>query len=155
MEEKTIHRGEALADFIEPRAYGEIIRYQEIERVLAEKRGTSRYYNAISKAKKLLEVRGKMIVRIGGGDYQVAYPGDYVRGYAYEVKRARNRLKHGKRILECAPVKDMTEQEHMIYNRVYDFDARISAQFAGSVTEVKRLCSPKHPFSAAQDGGSK
>ena len=154
MENNTVHRGCALADYIEPHAYGDVIRYQEIERITNEKRGTPRYYNAIAKAKSILTERGKMIVRIGGGDYQVGYPGDYAKEYAGQVKRANRRLKCGKKILDGAPVNDMTETERQTYNRVYDFNARLSASFSGSVTEVKRLTAKPHPMEAAVNGNS-
>lgn len=150
MDSKTIRSWESLAEYIANRAYGEIVRYQEIETVTGERRRTSKYYNAISKAKKLLEEQGKMIVSIEGGDYRIIYPGDYTKEYAGEVKKAQSRLKHGIRILKGAPVKDMSEDEQQIYQRVYDFNARLSASFAGSVTEVKRLTGKKHPMEAAQ-----
>ena len=149
MDNNTVRRWEALANHIEPREYGDIVHYQEIERVTQERRGTSRYYNTITKAKKLLEKHGKMIVSIGGGDYRIIDPGDYTKEYASEVRKARNRLKHGKRILDGAPVKDMNEDEQQVYNRVYDFNARLSASFAGSVTEVKRLTGKQHPMESA------
>ena len=34
----TVNKGSALADYIQPRSYGDIIRYQDIERVVGEKR---------------------------------------------------------------------------------------------------------------------
>lgn len=149
MDNKTIRSWESLADYISQRSYGEIVRYQEIETVTGERRRTAKYYNAISKAKKLLEEQGKMIVSIEGGDYRIIYPGDYTKEYAGEVKKARNRLKHGKRILDGAPVQDMSEDEQQTYQRVYDFNARLSASFAGSVTEVKRLTGKQHPMETA------
>ena len=144
--DKTIRKYEALADYIEPRSYGSIIHYQEIETVTGERRRTQKYYNTIAKAKKLLEERGKMIVSIEGGDYRIIYPGDYTKEYAGEVRKAGRRLKHGGRILRYAPTKDMTKDEQQTYNRVYDFNARLSASFAGSTTEVKRLTGKKHPL---------
>lgn len=151
MDNKTIRSWESLADYISQRPYGDIVRYQEIETVTGERRRTAKYYNAISKAKKLLEEQGKMIVSIEGGDYRIIYPGDYTKEYAGEVKKARNRLKHGKRILDGAPVQDMSEDEQQTYQRVYDFNARLSASFAGSVTEVKRLTGKQHPMETAMN----
>ena len=58
MDNKTIRSWESLADYISQRSYGEIVRYQEIETVTGERRRTAKYYNAISKAKKLLEEQG-------------------------------------------------------------------------------------------------
>lgn len=151
----TVHRGTALFEYISPREYGDIIRYQEIERVTDTKRYTTSYYNAITKAKKLLETAGKMIVSIEGGDYRVIYPGDYTSEYVREVKRAKKRITHGKKILDGAPVKDMTENEKQVYDRVYDFNSRLSAQFSGSFVEVKKLTGKPHPMEAALNSDRK
>lgn len=147
--DKTIRAFERLADYIIPRAYGDIIHRQEIETVTGERWKTQRYYTTIDKAKRLLERQGKMIVSIGKGDYRIIYPGDYAKEYAREVRRAGKRLKHGNKILVHAPVKDMTEDEHQTYNRVYDFNVRLSASFAGTITEVKRLTGKQHPLEAS------
>ena len=151
MQSQTAFRGNALYEYITPHEYGTIIRYQEIERVTGTKRNTPAYYNTIAKAKKLLEANGKMIVSIEGGDYRIIYPGDYTTAYVKEVKKARNRIKHGQEILDGAPVKDMNTQEVEAYNRVHDFSARLNASFSGSVVEVKKLVARKHPMEAALD----
>lgn len=148
-ENKTINRGEALADFVSVRDYGTVIRYQDIEAVTHERRGTARYYQAIAKAKKLLEDRGKMIKLIGGGDYQILYPGDYSGAYSREVRLANKRIKHGDKILKNAPTKDMTQEELQIYNRVSDFHASLQARMSGNVVEVKKLASRNHPLAQA------
>lgn len=149
MEIKTIHRWAVLAEKIAKRQYGDVIRRQEIEEITGERWKTQRYYTAIEKAKPMLEKQGKMIVSIGGGDYRVAFPGDYSKEYAGMVRKAGKRLKRGKRILDGAPVHDMNDDERHTYNRVYDFNARLSASFAGSVTEVKRLTGKQHPLESA------
>lgn len=145
----TVYRENALADYIKPRNYGEIIRYQEIERVTDTRRKTTAYYNAIHKAKKKLLEEGKMIVAIDGGDYRIVYPGDYSLEYAKEVRRAKNRVMQGKKILDNAPTKDMTRDELEVYNRVYDFGTRLSASMTGSSVEVKRLTGKQHPLDKA------
>ena len=147
MEEKTINFGEALADFISEMDYGSIIHYQEIEQIIKEKRGSNRYYRYITKAKSLLENRGKMIQPIGKGDYQILYPGDYSSAYAREVRLARGRIKHGGKILHGAPVNDMNTVELQEYNRVSDFHVALEAKICGEFVTVKRLTKRNHPFS--------
>ena len=156
MSEKTItvYRGEALYEYILPQDYGTIIRHQEIERITETKRNTHPYYSAIAKAKKMLEAEGKMIVSIEGGDYRIIYPGDYTSAYLNEVKRAKKRITHGKKILDGAPVKDMSESEVQAYNNVYDFSARLSAQFSGNYVEVKKLVGKKHPLNQALESAN-
>lgn len=143
---KTINAGLALADYITGKEYGEIIHYQEIEEITSKKKGENLYYRDISKAKAILESRGKAIAPIGGGDYQVLYPGDYTGAYIREVKLAKKRIDHGGKILDGAPVNDMTAEERMAYNNVHDFHTRMSAQITGSYVEVKRLREKQHPL---------
>ena len=146
---RTINSGIALADYIVGHyKYGETVRYQDIEQITNERKGTQRYYAAIAKAKKLLEEKGKMICRAGGGDYKVAYPGDYSNAYAREIRLANNRVKHGNTILEHAPVNDMTISEKQVFDRVSDFHAALQARLAGSTVEVKKLVQ-KHPLQGA------
>lgn len=144
--QKTIDAGLALADHITPLDYGSIIHYQEIEQITQKKKGERLYYRDISKAKRILESRGKAIAPIGGGDYQVLYPGDYSGAYIREVKMAKKRIDHGGKILDGAPVNDMTDEERRVYNNVSDFNSRMQAQINGSYVEVKRIGEKRHPL---------
>ena len=151
VESETINKGKALADYISCMDYGTIIHYQEIEKVTGRQRKTPLYYRDISKAKSLLEKEGKAIASIGAGDYQVLYPGDYSNAYAKEVKAATRRIKHGGKILDGAPVNDMTTEERSTYNGVYDFHKRLEASVQGEFVTVKRLTNKKHPLLANND----
>jgi hypothetical protein len=150
MEEKTIAVWNKLADFISKMAYGDIIHYQDIQSITGLKRGETRYYQAISKAKKILESRGRAIQHIGGGDYQLLYPGDYSGAYVREIKIAKNHVKRGNKILKGAPVNDMSTEERRVFNDVSDFNERMQAQLMGNYVEVKRLTGKPHPLAALQ-----
>lgn len=149
---KTVNIGEALAEFISEKDYGTIIRYQDIEYITKLPRKTQKYYNAIYKAKKIAEANGKAIKSIGGGDYQVIYPGDYAKEYVREVRIARNHIKHGEKVLVAAPVNDMSAEERSTYNNVCDFHARMQAQINGNFVEVKRLVGKRHHPLSPQNG---
>lgn len=147
---RSVNIGESLADYISSQEYGTIIRFQDIEIITKEKRKTPRYYNAISKAKKILEERGKVIQHIGGGDYQVIFPGDYTNAYIREIRLANGKIKHGGKILQNAPVNDMNSVERQEYRNVSDFNTKLSASLQGSFVEVKRLADhKKHPYEEA------
>ena len=148
-EYKTINAGQALADHIATLDYGSIIHYQEIEQIIHRKWKTNLYYRDISKAKHILEKKGKAIAPIGGGDYQVLYPGDYTGAYANQVKLASRRIKRGGQLLEGAPVNDMSQEERMTFNNVYDFHKRVESRLAGEYVEVERLAHKPHPFAIA------
>lgn len=149
---KTIDIAKALAEHIAESDFGTIIHHQEIENITGRKRGTSLYYNAISKAKVLLEEKGKAIQPIGGGDYQILYPGDYSSAYARQVKLANKRIKRGGHILEGAPLQHMTSEERSAFNNVYDFHKRLESRLAGEYVEVEQLAVPKkHPFAVAAE----
>ena len=150
MEEKTIAVWNKLADFISKMKYGDIIHYQDIQSITGLKRGETRYYQAISKAKKILESRCRAIQHIGGGDYQLLYPGDYSGAYVREIKIAKNHVKRGNKILKGAPVNDMSTEERRVFNDVSDFNERMQAQLMGNYVEVKRLTGKSHPLAALQ-----
>lgn len=143
--QKSVNIGVLLAEKLIDRKYGDVIRHQEIELITGESRGTSKYNQAIQKAKKILEENGKVIQYNGGGDYRVIYPGDYAAAYAREIRLANKRVKHGGRILAHAPVNDMTSVEKQTYDRVNDFHATMQARMSGSTVEVKKLVST-HPL---------
>ena len=152
MGEKTINFGEKLADFISEMEYGSVIQYQDIERVINERRGSQKYYRYISKAKDILEDRGKAIKPIGKGSYQVLYPGDYTTAYAREVRIAKNHVRHGGKIIKGAPVNDMSIDERQQLNNVADFHARLEAQTYGNYVEIRKLINKRqHPLLTASE----
>ena len=150
---KTVNVADALAEFISDQNYGSIIRYQDIEDIIKIRKGTRRYYSTIDKAKSILISSGKAIKAIwGSGDYQVIYPGDYSKEYVREIRIARNRIKHGEKILKGAPVNDMSAEERHEYNDVTDFHVRMQAQINGNYVEVKRLVGKRaHPFAIQRE----
>lgn len=147
MENKTVNVSDALANYISKLPYGSIVHYQEIEQVTGRERKTQQYYNAIFKAKKILVAQGKAIKPIGGGDYQVLYPGDYSGAYVREVKIAKRHVSRGAKYLKGAPVNEMSSEERRVFNDVSDFNTRMQAQLAGGYVEVKRLAAHReHPL---------
>ena len=147
---RTVYIGELLADYICGLNYGTIIHYQDIEKVIGLKYKDRRYYAAIAKARNILREKGKEIKSIGkNGDYQVLYPGDYAGAYVREVRVANNHIKRGKKILNGAPVSDMTIEERTEFRNVSDFHTRLEASICGQFVEVKRLTDKKHPLQAA------
>lgn len=145
-EKKTVNVGELLAEYIGSLNYGDTIHAQTIEEVTKERYGTQRYYNTITKAKKILESKGKAIMNISKGTYQVLYPGDYSGAYCREIRLARKHVKHGSKILKGAPVNDMSTEERKTFNDVADFHYRMEAQMSGCYVEVKRLSDKRHPL---------
>lgn len=146
--QKTIHKYEVLARYIEDKNYGETVSRQEIEEITGQTYKSQRFYAVVAKTKKLLEAEGKMIVPAGGGDYKVAYPGDYAIAYCREVRLAGKRISRGGKILDCAPTKDMTQSELQTHNRLRDFHVGLYAHLRGAVVEVRKLSDRKHPLEA-------
>lgn len=152
-ETKTISAGKKLAERVVDRDYGTIIHRQEIEGITGQRWKTSLYYGAISKANEILTESGRRIAAIGkSGDYQVLFPGDYSDAYVKEIKRAKKCVTKGGKILDGAPVNDMTLDERKKYNDVSDFHNRMQAKIAGSYVEVRRLTGKKpHPLAITSE----
>jgi len=148
---QTISAGKKLAEVVSKRDFGAVIYRQEIEEITGCRWKTSRYYDAVTNANERLTEAGKRIAASGkSGDYQILYPGDYSDAYVKEVKRAKRCVTKGGKILEGAPVNDMTDDERKKYYDVSDFHNRMQAQISGGYVEVRRIAGKKpHPMEAA------
>ena len=104
----------------------------------------------VSSAKKELEDSGKMIVSVFSVGYRLAYPDEYVDQSAKRVKRGANQIDHGVRILDNAPVKDMTQAGVQKYNTVTDRMRIMQAAVHGAKVEIKMLTAKrKNPLESA------
>lgn len=138
---------EHLVNYISPKNYGDIVYHSEIETVVQEHRANpkSKYFSIIAHAKKDLLERGKLLKSIPGQGYRVVRPGEFAQEAVGKYRSGFNRIKQGKKILEYAPTKDMTEEERQDYRNVSDRANLLHASMAGGVVELK-LLAKQHPL---------
>ena len=140
----------ALVEAFVNESYGATLEHFKIAAIIGEPYGSQRYGEIVSSAKKELEDSGKMIVSVFSVGYRLAYPDEYVDQSAKRVKRGANQIDHGVRILDNAPVKDMTQAGVQKYNTVTDRMRIMQAAVHGAKVEIKMLTAKrKNPLESA------
>jgi len=142
----------ALVESFANKEYGTTIGHNEIAVIIEERYGSRRYGEIVNSAKKELEDSGKMIVSVFSVGYRLAYPDEYVDQSAKRVKRGTNQIDHGVRILDNAPVKEMTQIGAQRYNTVSDRMRIMQAAMHGAKVEINMLTAKrKNPLLSAID----
>lgn len=137
-------KSEILAETIASMSYGDVITHKEIENIIEEKYGSSKYRSELSRAKRiLLKEHNKCIESIRGDGYRIISPDDFTTESLRHYRRGFNSLQRGADVLENAPVKDMTADGVAAYRRVYDRSVLLLASMKGAQTELKVLARPE------------
>lgn len=143
-------KAKALVEAFVNESYGTTIEHFKIAAIIGEPYGSKRYGEIVTRAKKELEDSGKMIVSVFSVGYRLAYPDEYVDQSVKRVKRGANQIDHGVRILDNAPVKDMTQDGAQRYNIVTDRMRITQAALHGAKVEIKMLAKKRqNPLLAA------
>ena len=134
------------------KGYGGAMTHYEISRLVGVKEGTRRYQSIIDSAKKKLLEHGKMIDNVRGVGYRVIDPDEYTGQSARCVISGARRIDKGTKILQNAPVKDMSQEGVQTYNRVVDRMKILQAAICGAKVEINMLSSKReHPLLYARD----
>lgn len=135
--------------------YGSIMPHYEIEQIIEEKQKSDQYKSVIASAKKELLALGKMIENIHNVGYRVTNPDDYTaQSIKYATAGARA-ISKGAKILDKAPLKDMSQEGVQEYNAVADRMKMLNAFVSGSKVELRMLASKrKHPLLNENNGES-
>lgn len=140
----------ALVEAFANEPYGATFEHYKIAAIIGVPYGTPKYQEIVSNAKKELEESGKMIVSVWKVGYRVADPDEYVDQSAKRVGRGARQIDHGVRILDNAPVKDMSQLGVQRYNTVNDRMRIMQAAVHGAKVEIKMLATKrKNPLEAA------
>ena len=154
MEEKAIKRQEkvkALTEAFANAEYGTTLEHFKIAKIIGERVNTQEYRQIVSRAKKELIDSGKMIASVFGVGYRVVYPDEYVDQSAKCVVSGARKISKGTRILEHAPVKDMTQSGVQRYNTINDRINILQAAVCGAKVEIKMLTKKRdNPLNAMQ-----
>ena len=125
------------------KGYGETLAHYDIAYIAQTKDGTHEYWSLMqSVSKKLLEC-GKMIENVRGVGYRVVNPDEYSQQSAKCVMSGARKIGKGSRILQNAPVKDMTPLGVQAYNAISDRMAILSAAVTGAKVEINMLSSKR------------
>lgn len=133
----------ALVDAFSNEEYGATIEHWIIADIIEEVVGTQQYRDIVDKAKKELLDSGKMITSVYKVGYRVVNPDEYTDQSARCVVSGARRIDKGVRILNNAPVKDMTQYGVQKYNTISDRVRILQAAVCGAKVEVKMLNSKR------------
>ena len=141
---------EALVRAVEDRTYGDILSFDEIGGIINQRYGTSKYGDILQTARRRLIAAGHMIVNVRGVGYRVCYPDSYTSEGVRYMRQGARRIDKGAKIINHAPVNDMSQEAREAHNRVSDRMTRLQAAMAGASVEIHMLEMPKHPLLATK-----
>ena len=141
---------DSLVKAVGERDYGDVMNFDEIGGIINQKHGTMQYNDILQAARKRLIEAGHMIVNVRGIGYQVCPPDGYTGEGVRYMRQGARRIDRGAKILNHAPVNDMSPQARETHNRVNDRMVRLQAAMAGASVEIHMLNTSKNPLLAAQ-----
>lgn len=141
---------DSLVKAVSEREYGSILDFKEIGYIIHQEYGTHAYSDILQAAKKRLELAGHMIVNVRGVGYKVLQPDDYTQEGVKRVRQGARRIDRGTKVLNHAPVNDMTQQAREAHNRVNDRMVRLQAAMAGATVEIHMLGKSQNPLLTAK-----
>ena len=141
---------DSLVKAVSERKYGDVLDFKEIGYIIHQEYGTNAYQDILQAARKRLEVAGHMIVNVRGVGYKVLQPDDYTKEGVKRVRQGARRIDRGTKVLNHAPVNDMTQQAREAHNRVNDRMIRLQAAMAGASVEIHMLGKNQNPLLSAK-----
>jgi hypothetical protein len=141
---------DSLVKAVEERKYGDILDFKEIGYIIHQEYGTHAYSDILQAARKRLELAGHMIVNMRGVGYKVLQPDDYTKEGVKRVRQGARRIDRGAKVLNHAPVNDMSQEVREAHNRVNDRMVRLQAAMAGASVEIHMLSTTKNPLLIAK-----
>lgn len=141
---------DSLVKAVEERNYGDILDFKEIGYIIHQEYGTHAYSDILQAARKRLELAGHMIVNMRGIGYKVLQPDDYTKEGVKRVRQGARRIDRGAKVLNHAPVNDMSQEVREAHNRVNDRMVRLQAAMAGASVEIHMLSTTKNPLLTAK-----
>lgn len=141
---------DSLVRAVEERDYGELLNFDEIGGIINQKYGTTAYGSILQAARKRLITAGHMIVNVRGVGYRVCYPDGYTGEGVRYMRQGARRIDRGAKIINHAPVNDMSAEAREIHNRVNDKMVKLQAAMAGASVEVHMLEHSRNPLLQAK-----
>lgn len=126
--------------------YGDLITFHEIGQIIGVRYGNPSYSDILQAARKRLELAGHMIVNVRKVGYKVCPPDEYVNEGVRRMRHGARRIDRGVKVLNHAPVNDMSQAAREAHNRVNDRMVRLQAAMAGASVEIHMLSTSKNPL---------
>ena len=141
---------QAIVDLVMAKDYGDTITHVEIVMATKERGKTQSYWDAVCAAGKRCINSGRMIESVHGVGYRIVKPDDYTEQSIKQIASGAKKIERGAKILDHAPVQDMTQEGLERYNRVTDRMRLLNASLAGAKVEISMLNKGrKHPLAVA------
>ena len=132
-------KAKALVNLFLDKGYGVTVEHFTIASTIGEHYGSQNYRQIVGMANKELLESGRMVRSVWKVGYQVVNPDDYTGESGKRVKRGVRQIDKGMKILEHAPVKDMSQDGVQKYNTVTDRMRILQASMHGAKTEIRML----------------
>ena len=144
---------DALVKAVEERDYGDVLSFDEIGHIIGQRRGSMQYNSILQGTRNRLINAGHMIVNVRGVGYKVCNPDGYTGEGVRYMRLGARRIDKGTKIMNYAPVNDMTPEAREAHNRVTDRMVRLQAAMAGASVEIHMLGNSKaHPLLGVKEG---
>lgn len=141
---------DALVAAVEAMDYGAVMSFRDIGHIIGQQYGSMRYNDILQAARKRLVATGHMIVNMRGIGYKVCNPDDYTGEGVRLMRQGAKRIDRGVRIMDHAPVKDMSPAAREAHNRVNDRMRLLQAAMSGASVEIHMLGTNRNPLLAAK-----
>ena len=141
---------DALVTAVEEMEYGTVMSFRDIGHIIQKSYGDRAYNDILQAARKRLIATGHMIVNVRGIGYKVCPPDDYTGEGVRQMRQGAKRIDRGLKIMDHAPVQDMSPVARESHNRVNDRMRTLQAAMAGASVEIHMLGTNKHPLLAAK-----
>ena len=143
-------KSELLAEKIASMNYEDVITHKEISVLISEPYPSGKYTAAVTKARKiLLENHCRCIECVVGDGYRVVHPDNFVNQSLKHFKRGFKEIKKAENTLTHAPIKHMSEEGRIVFQRVHDRAVILNAAMQGASVEIKTLSKKTHPLALA------
>lgn len=140
---------EVLYEFVNQQDYGTTILHSDIEKIIEESHESTKYMSIITKTKKKLIESSKCLKSLHGQGYTVIQPDEYTDLSLRHIKRGSRQIGTGYKILQYAPVNQMSQEGLSIYRHVSDRALSLQAKIIGGCTELKLLSKKSRIFISA------
>ena len=141
---------DALVAAVEAMDYGAVMSFRDIGSIIGQQYGSMRYNDILQAARKRLVATGHMIVNMRGVGYKVCQPDDYTGEGVRYMRQGARKIDRGVKIMDHAPVKDMSPAAREAHNRVNDRMRMLQAAMSGASVEIHMLGTSRNPLLAAK-----